>query len=181
MDSRQKKLVLSVINNKPIHEGKVSDEDFLAEFPSGCDNVSEFVTKLLIESCVSMDAQCVELSLYVGFHFGFSGADELILDKLLVCDFHYRHDEIVRALVLIGASTDETVDALSKCALTEFDYLSDDRDDGIYTLSWNCIYALAKIATPYAINKLKWLSECDIQEIKDKAVDVIKKYKINIM
>ncbi|MDI4745944.1 hypothetical protein MJL33_30645, partial [Salmonella enterica subsp. enterica serovar Kentucky] len=44
-------------------------------------------------------------------------------------------------------------------ALTEFDYLSDDRDDGIYTLSWNCIYALAKIATPYAINKLKWL--CD--------------------
>ncbi|EEW2611980.1 hypothetical protein LWP45_004649 [Escherichia coli] len=175
MNDKQKMLVLSVLNNKSQRVGKISDEEFLALYPSNCIHVNEFVSKVLSESYASMDAESVEFSLYIGFHFGFSNADEFILDQLLMSDFHCRHADVVRALVLIKASSNDTVDALFNCALKEFDYLSDDRDNGIYSLPFDCIHALAKIKTIYAGEKIKVLFECDNYEVRNKAMQLMDK------
>ena len=45
-------------------------------------------------------------------------------------------------------------------------------------LTWNCIYALAKIGSKYAVEKLKALSRNPIPEINSKAVQVGKSYGV---
>jgi len=62
--------------------------------------------------------------------------------------------------------------------LSEYDYLADDREDDNYMLAWNCIYALAKIGSKYAVEKLNVLSRNPIPKIKSKAVQVGKSYGI---
>lgn len=74
---------------------------------------------------------------------------------------------------MLGSSSKETIEALFNCALSNFNYLRDDREDGIYTLSWNCMCALAKIASPDASDKLMQLSRCNVQEIKVKAIQIM--------
>ncbi|EOC3070567.1 hypothetical protein ABUP50_003102 [Cronobacter malonaticus] len=178
MNSEQKNLVLSVVNNKPPRSGKITDEEFLKLFPCTQENVEEFVNAILRNAHSSKDLKEVEYALYIGFHFGFTSKHEDILIHLLGDDFHYKHDDVVRALVKIKAKSDNTVNVLYKCALSEYDYLADDREDGNYTLAWNCIYALVKIGSNYAIDKLKALSKNPISEIKKKAVQVGKSYGV---
>ncbi|ELY3998983.1 hypothetical protein SMY30_003597 [Cronobacter sakazakii] len=176
MNSEQKKLVLSVVNNKPLRDGKITDEEFLKLFPCNQGNVEDFVNDILKNAHSSKDPKEVEYALYIGFHFGFTSKHEDILIHLLDDDFHYKHDDVVLALVKIKAKSDNAANALYKCALSEYDYLADDREDDNYTLAWNCIYALAKTGSNYAIEKLKELSKSSIPEIKSKAVQVGKSY-----
>ncbi|ELQ6065151.1 hypothetical protein SM092_003654 [Cronobacter sakazakii] len=176
MNSEQKKLVLSVVNNKPLRDGKITDEEFLKLFPCNQGNVEDFVNDILKNAHSSKDPKEVEYALYIGFHFGFTSKHEDILIHLLDDYFHYKYDDVVLALVKIKAKSDNAANALYKCALSEYDYLADDREDDNYTLAWNCIYALAKIGSNYAIEKLKELSKNSIPEIKSKAVQVGKSY-----
>ncbi|EMA8639668.1 hypothetical protein U5O47_003884 [Cronobacter malonaticus] len=178
MNSEQKKLVLSVINNKPLRAGKITDEEFLKLFPCTQGNIENFIDDILKNAHFSKDLKEVEYALYIGFHFGFTSKHEDILIHLLDDDFHYKHDDVVRALIKIKAKSDNAVNVLYKCALSEYDYLADDREDGNYTLAWNCIYALVKIGSNYAIEKLKALSKNPISEIKKKAVQVGKFYGV---
>ena len=176
MNSEQKKLVLSVVNNKPLRAGKITDEEFLKLFPCTHRNVEDFIDDILKNAHSSKDLKEVEYALYIGFHFGFTGKHEDILIHFLGDDFHYKHDDVVRALVKINAKSDDAVNALYNCALSEYDYLADDREDDNYMLTWNCIYALAKIGSHCALEKLKLLSHNAIPEIKDKAMQVIKSH-----
>ncbi|EKY3230867.1 HEAT repeat domain-containing protein [Cronobacter malonaticus] len=178
MNSEQKNLVLSVVNNKPHRAGKITDEEFLKLFPCTQGNVEDFIDDILKNAHFSKDLKEVEYALYIGFHFGFTSKHEDILIHLLDDDFHYKHDDVVRALIKIKAKSDNAVNVLYKCALSEYDYLADDREDGNYTLAWNCIYALVKIGSNYAIDKLKALSKNPISEIKKKAVQVGKSYGV---
>ncbi|EPT7033290.1 HEAT repeat domain-containing protein [Cronobacter malonaticus] len=178
MNSEQKKLVLSVNNNKPLRAGKITDEEFLKLFPCTQGNIENFIDDILKNAHFSKDLKEVEYALYIGFHFGFTSKHEDILIHLLDDDFHYKHDDVVRALIKIKAKSDNAVNVLYKCALSEYDYLADDREDGNYTLAWNCIYALVKIGSNYAIEKLKALSKNPISEIKKKAVQVGKFYGV---
>ncbi|EOI5727218.1 hypothetical protein ACMS09_000610 [Cronobacter malonaticus] len=178
MNSEQKNLVLSVVNNKPHRAGKITDEEFLKLFPCTQGNVEDFIDDILKNAHFSKDLKEVEYALYIGFHFGFTSKHEDILIHLLDDDFHYKHDDVVRSLIKIKAKSDNAVNVLYKCALSEYDYLADDREDGNYTLAWNCIYALVKIGSNYAIDKLKALSKNPISEIKKKAVQVGKSYGV---
>ncbi|MDQ9206369.1 hypothetical protein QBS70_19875 [Cronobacter sakazakii] len=47
MNSEQKNLVLSVVNNKPLRAGKITDEEFLKLFPCTQGNVEDFVNDIL--------------------------------------------------------------------------------------------------------------------------------------
>ncbi|EPT7055993.1 HEAT repeat domain-containing protein [Cronobacter sakazakii] len=178
MNSEQKNLVLSVVNNKPLRAGKITDEEFLKLFPCTQGNVEDFVNDILKNAHSSKDPKEVEYALYISFHFTFTSKHEDILIHLLDDDLHYKHEDVVRALVKIKAKSDNAVNVLYKCALSEYDYLADDREDGNYTLAWNCIYALVKIGSNYAIEKLKALSKNPIPEIKNKAVQVGKSYGV---
>jgi hypothetical protein len=178
MNSEQKNLVLSVVNNKPLRSGKITDEEFLKLFPCAQGSVEDFIDDILKNAHSSTDLKEVEYALYIGFHFGFTNKHEDILIHLLGDDFHYKHDDVVRALVEIKAKSDDAVNALYNCALSEYDYLADDREDDNYMLTWNCIYALAKIGSEYAAEKLKLLSRNHIPEINSKAIQVGKSYGI---
>lgn len=178
MNSKQKNLVLSVVNNKPLRDGKITDEEFLKLFPCTQENVEDFTDDILKNAHSSKDLKEVEYALYIGFHFGFTRKHEDILIHLLGGDFHYKHDDVVRALAKIKTKSDDAVNALYNCALSEYDYLADDREDGNYMLAWNCIYALAKIGSKYAVEKLKALSRGSTPEIKSKAVQVGKFYGV---
>ncbi|MDF7760355.1 hypothetical protein PU683_12545 [Kosakonia cowanii] len=178
MNSKQKNLVLSVVNNKPLRDGKITDEEFLKLFPCTQENVENFIDDILKNAHSSKDLKEVEYALYIGFHFGFTRKHEDILIHLLGGDFHYKHDDVVRALAKIKTKSDDAVNALYNCALSEYDYLADDREDGNYMLAWNCIYALAKIGSKYAVEKLKALSRGSTPEIKSKAVQVGKSYGV---
>lgn len=178
MNSEQQNLVLSVVNNKPLRAGKITDEEFLKLFPCTQGNVEDFIDDILKNAHSSKDLKEVEYALYIGFHFGFTSKHEDILIHLLGDDFHYKHDDVVRALVKIKAKSDDAVNALYNCTLSEFDYLADDREDANYMLAWNCIYALAKIGSKYAAEKLKLLSRNPIAEINSKAIQVGKSYGI---
>lgn len=50
MNSEQKKLVLSVVNNKPLRAGKITDEEFLKLFPCNHRNVEDFIDDILKKS-----------------------------------------------------------------------------------------------------------------------------------
>ncbi|EOV8990406.1 HEAT repeat domain-containing protein [Cronobacter dublinensis] len=176
MNPEQKSLVLSVVNNKPLRAGKITDDEFLELFPCTQGNVEDFVNEILKNAHFSKDPKEVEYAIYIGFHFGFTCKHEDILIHLLDDHFHYKHDDVVLALVKIKAKSDNAVNALYNCALSEYDYLVDDREDDNYTLAWNCIYALAKIGSHYAIEKLKELSHNAIPQIKIKAIQVGKSY-----
>lgn len=178
MNSKQKNLVLSVVNNKPLRGGKITDEEFLKLFPCTQENVENFIDDILKNAHSSKDLKEVEYALYIGFHFGFTRKHEDNLIHLLGGDFHYKHDDVVRALAKIKTKSDDAVNALYNCALSEYDYLADDREDGNYMLAWNCIYALAKIGSKYAVEKLKALSRGSTPEIKSKAVQVGKSYGV---
>lgn len=178
MNSEQKNLVLSVVNNQPLRAGKITDEEFLKLFPCTQENVEDFIDDILKNAHSSKDLKEVEYALYIGFHFGFTSKHEDILIHILGDDFHYKHDDVVRALVKIKAKSDDAVNALYNCALSEYDYLADEREDDNYMLAWNCIYALAKIGSKYAVEKLKALSRNSIPEIRNKAVQVGKSYGI---
>lgn len=178
MNSEQKNLVLSVVNNKPLRAGKITDEEFLKLFPCTQANVEGFIDDILKNAHSSKDLKEVEYALYIGFHFGLTSKHKDILIHLLGDDFHDKHDDVVRVLVKIKAKSDDAVNALYNCALSEYDYLADDREDDNFMLAWNCIYALAKIGSKYAAEKLKLLSRSPIAEINSKAIQVGKSYGI---
>lgn len=47
MNSEQKNLVLSVVNNKPLRAGKITDEEFLKLFPCAQGSVEDFIDDIL--------------------------------------------------------------------------------------------------------------------------------------
>ncbi|CAI1872334.1 Uncharacterised protein [Serratia fonticola] len=179
IDARQRKLIMAVLNNNSIKKGKISDEDFISQYPVENKSIHEFIQEKLGDALVTQSHNELEYILYLGFHFGFTIENVHILNELLNCKWHQKHEDIVRSLVLVKAKDKETIDSLAQCALAEFDYLSDDREDGNYSLTWSCIYALAKIGTPYAVEKLKIIACDDIIEIKDKVFEVMKSYNLS--
>lgn len=179
IDFDKRDLVLSVINNNPLREGKISDEDFIEKYTRLNKAISQKIKEELENSLLKKNAFTLELTLYVGFHFSFSIDDEEILVLILNGSWHQKHDEVLRALVKIKACSNSAVDSIYYCAINNFDYLEDDKDDGIYTLSSNCIYALAKIGTEYAVEKLYLLSKNGQQEISKKAKEVMEYYNLN--
>jgi len=158
IDSAKRELVLSVINNYPLRDGKIADENFIGKYTNFNKTLSQKIKEELEEALAKKDALSLELSLYVSFHFCFSNDDEEFLVSILNGTWHQKHDEILRAFVKMKACSDSVVDSIYHCAINEFDFLEDDKDDGIYTLSSSCIYALAKIGTEYAVKKLRILS-----------------------
>lgn len=174
----KKDLILSVINNKPLRPGKISDEEFLTRFLKDGESLDEEIFRGLNYSLRNKDAVSLELNLYLGFHFGFSVKNKDALASLLQEEWHEKHEDVLRALLALKVNDIKVVEAIYNCAITEFYYLSDDREDGIFTLASDCIYALAKIGTSDAVQKLKLLSDSKWGEIAEKAFNVMRDYNL---
>ncbi|WP_039057814.1 hypothetical protein [Enterobacter sp. Bisph1] len=174
----KKDLILSVINNTPLRKGKITDEEFLRKFLNGPANINEAISRELNNSLVTKDPVSLELAMYLGFHFEFSENDVNTLASLMTENWHEKHADVLRALVGLKSHSSEVVDAIYHCAITDFDYLEDDREDGIFTLASDCIYALAKIGTPCAIDKLKLLMESRWEEVREQVDNVMRNYDL---
>ena len=91
---------------------------------------------------------------------GFSHIYIPILCKLLLSQYHHSHEDIAR--VLQEMADISTVDFLYAAAELQFDYL--DYDD-TYQFARKCIKALSSINNKNAIDKLKLLSNSNIEKI----------------
>ncbi|MGY5954953.1 hypothetical protein ACUY4R_003823 [Kosakonia sp. BK9b] len=176
MITDKRALVLSVLDNRPLREGKISDAAFFLLYPASKETVGTLIHDELRHAVETEDALALELTLYLGFHFHFSPPDSQALIPALTASWHQRHAEVVRALLTLKPRSESAVAAIYRCAATDHDYLCDDREDGIFSLATDCIYALAKIATPSAIAGLQALTESPWQPVAAKACHVMNKY-----
>ena len=183
MNERQQKLTDEFLYN---NSGQLSEKTFLQQFPQGEQSLSEWVSTILNNAatqCVSgspADAERVETALNLGFRFGFAPADKETLINLLDNPLHTRHEDVIWALESLKLGKDDDLtEAFYRCALSEFDYLDDERgEDGSYMLNSNSIYGLAKIATPLALEKLALISASAIPQIRSKVEEVTKIYHL---
>lgn len=152
---------------------KITKEDFLSTYSVNPAIEKQHVLQLLEKAYQEKNADDVDILLVLGFLFDVFSKDYIdILCKLIVEDWHYKHEDI--ALVLQKLKSPESIDALYKTALAKFEYL--DYDDS-YALARKCIHALGDMNTDYAKEKLKLLAASDIDIIKEKAEKQLYYYK----
>jgi len=138
-------------------------QEFLSEFPAPV--TASRVIELLQTAYSEQNADDVELSLYVCFCFGlFSVEFAEILCKLIVADWHYRHEDM--ALILQKLKIPSTVESLYTAALLELEYLE---YSDTAPLARKCIWALGDIGTDEAKERLESLASSDCETIKEYA------------
>jgi len=133
---------------------RIGEDEFYQTFPIAVGTGSDAAHAMLVRALAERDPVAVEFGLYLGFYFGFS---ERYLDVLLTladAPWHQCHESVVDALARLRAP--ESVDTLFRIALTSFPYRVWDDYDGLGT---KCIYALASIKTPKALERLRELAE----------------------
>ena len=138
-------------------------QEFLREFPAPV--TASHVIALLQTAYSEHNADDVEFSLYVGFCFGLF-ADEFaeILCKLIIADWHYRHEDI--ASILQKLKIPSTVESLYTAALLNLEYLE---YSDTAPLARKCIWALGDIGTDEAKERLESLASSDCETIKEYA------------
>lgn len=96
-----------------------------------------------------------------------------LLNSIICCGWHTVHEDI--ALLLEDAKSPSSIEALYQNATSHYDYLAWDSN---YALAVKCIYALGRIASPEALEKLKILAENNNIIIKENALNQLKKLNV---
>ena len=172
LDSRQKRLIMDVSLQK------IPDDVFIKEYPVKAECVGDLISNIMSFALHEKDEKGVEYALYLAARFGFPKNYENLLISALDSPDHCSHDNILSVMEELELRDDAVVDALYKGALSSFDYLEGDREDGLYGFNWNCIYVLGRIGGDYATKKLMELTNSEVHEISEKARHVIEKYKL---
>jgi hypothetical protein len=95
-----------------------------------------------------------------------------MLSKLLLEEWHYRHEDITT--ILQDLKSPKSSDALYDRALVKPVYMNYDES---YSLARKCIHALGDINTEYSRDKLILLAASDIPIVKEKAEKQLYYYK----
>ena len=122
---------------------------------------------------VEKDAESIE-KLVVDTDFSKNGSFFVeILCQLLEEDWHIEHEDIVS--IFEDIREPKSIDALYKTAQKkQFDYYIRDED---YPLARRCIWALWKIGTEEAIDKIRLLSTFDAEEVQKYAFKQLDRLK----
>jgi hypothetical protein len=158
VDERDAQAILGLVT------GKLSESEFLARYPVDPRRDPEHVRRLLEAADESRNADDVEYALLLGFRFGFPDDVVPILNRLLVEDWHRQHENIAQALTRFRDPS--SVDSLYRAALSRHEYLA---YDDAFALAVKCIWALAKIDTPEARERLRALATSDNDVIREEA------------
>lgn len=143
MHDWERKLITFAMSHSSFGEDlQVSQELFRREFHPELSSKEDLIESLLSESYTERNCDDVAYSLFVGFAFGFSGKHAEILCKLLDCDWHKSHENIVIALDELLAPF--SIPYLHRVTFAEHDYLAYDHDTR--TLAYRAIWALSKIS-----------------------------------
>ena len=141
----------------------VSDDGLLNEFLVSYDSKDPKKTDYLVYALFVLNEEIKN----------FDNAKYLkILNELIISDWHYKHEDIVRLLEMIDSY--ESLDYLYKAIYLKLDYLSWDDN---YSFKKKCIYAISKIGKQNALNYLEKISFDDNKILCECANEQIKKYK----
>ncbi|MBD2785034.1 HEAT repeat domain-containing protein [Xenorhabdus sp. DI] len=122
-------------------------------------------------SILNKDADAIDLFLYFGAVIGYNYSCISLLNKLILMQWHYKHEDL--AMILQHYKHPSSVDALYQVSGFELEYL--DFDDS-YALAVKCIWGLGDIGTPEAFEKLKVLSESDNEVVRENSINQLKRY-----
>lgn len=123
------------------------------------------IITLLEQAQIQRDADAVETVLRVAFQCGLTPSLVPLLSELIVADWHLRHEDV--ALALEELRDPRSIDALAQAAVTSYSYLDYDENFG---LARKCTWALARIGTPLAFQRLRELAHCSNQIIAGYAI-----------
>jgi hypothetical protein len=96
MTEEQRKLCLDLVMH-PNGVRRISEEDFLRQFPSAVEN-GRLALKWLEEVSQAQNARDLGCALIVGFTFGFAPEHADILCRLVEAEWHHSHEDVVSAL-----------------------------------------------------------------------------------
>lgn len=160
MNDNDRKLILELGLNR------ISEQEFLNTF--SIDINSNSVMELLIIAYNEKNADDVDYSLTVAYEFNLITERYVdILCKLLESNWHYKHEDIARALQSLKSPN--SIEALYKTSLTKFEYLEYDDSSA---LARKCTWALGDINTDESKKKLELIASNEMlsEEIRDYAI-----------
>ena len=102
----------------------------------------------------AMDAEAVEYAVIMAWQVGLHECMTPVLNALSEAEFHTRHEDVVRALQVVGNVS--SVGALERVAHAKHECLSYDE---VFVLARKCTWALADIGTSEARAALERLSQ----------------------
>ena len=154
MTEEQRKLCLDLVMH-PNGVRRISEEDFLRQFPSAVEN-GRLALEWLEEASQAQSARDLGCALIVGFTFGFVPEHGDILCRLVEAEWHHSHEDVVSALDEMKPPN--AAEALF-CA-TEWTpkYLEFDENRA---LASKAIWALGKLADNEADTKLTLLANSE--------------------
>ncbi len=120
---------------------------------------------LLQQARDTRDADGVEAALTVAFQRGLTPSLVPLLCDLILDDWHTRHEDV--ALALEELRDPQSTDALARAALTNHAYLDYDENFGF---ARKCTWALARIGTLEAFQRLRELARCSNPTIAAYAI-----------
>lgn len=147
-------------------QNSLSEEDFFKIFPFNLKSSNGKITDFIFEAIEEKDPVLVELAILLGFRFGFPSNSAEALCSLIVEPWHYKHEDIARALQKLKSP--DTVECLYRASIMRLDYLAYDENS---SLAVKCVWALYAIGTDAAIEKLKLLSISNIESIANSSQD----------
>jgi len=103
----------------------------------------------------------------LGFNFGFEEQAFSVIPKLLIENWHFRHEDVASSLQDYHEQAGpEAIENLYTAAITKFDYLAFDE---ACALAVKCTWALGAIGYGEAVSKLKLLSKIENEVIAKAA------------
>lgn len=149
--------------------GQISKEQFLEI--NKISDISNTIINGLLEAYQSKNADSVDEFIYLTFVFKFF--DERIVDvvnRLLLCDWHYKHEDIIWILQKISLC--DSIEYLYKAIELQPQYL--DWDDN-YTFEVKCVRAIYYIGKEKSFPYLKRLCSHSNHIIREMAQKQMKK------
>lgn len=158
---------------KELMVGKISKEEFLEK--NNITDIENIIMKGLYDAYENEDAEHADIFIYLIFVYELYVESYVnILNDLLVCGWHYQHENI--AMILKKIKSPSSVEYLYREILTRREYLDyNDNESKIV----KCLWALGEIGTENALQQLSILAESKEQIIRQNAIQQMERITKN--
>lgn len=153
MTAEERRLILNLATST------LSKDEFLRQYPVDIAQDPAYVSEVLKAALRERSPEDVEHAMLLGYCFGYPKDCIEILCELLDEAWHHNHEDIARILQQRGDPS--CTDSLFRAATTRFQYLAYNDSSA---LAVKCVWALGRIGTVTAVEKLKLLAESDDRE-----------------
>lgn len=145
----------------------------------GFDNIDfeQFLMNTMLRAVEQEDAEMMKyliFTIYLGDNAININAYLDILNRLILCKWHNKHEDI--SLLLQRINSPESIEYLYKAIFLQLDYL--DWDDN-YAFERKCVHAIAKCKKQEALKKLSILASNENEIIKQCAEKQLQKIQNN--